>query len=307
MKYQILFFILILFSNPSISQVNVYKGPIIDVHIHAFDQERSAMFFGMTHPPTLRGETYEGVTSAEEQRIKTIGMMEKHNVVKAVVSGGTLWYDHHPEKILIGEQGDIERLRSLHAQGKLHSISELSPFYAGMKADNPMMEPYYALAEELQIPIGFHILPGGPNGGIYTVGMTKMRAYNANPLQMEDVLVNHPRMKAYIMHGGWPYLEDMKALMYAHPQVYIDIAVINWIIPEKEFHNFLKGLVDAGFGDRIMFGSDQMTWPQTIEIGINAVNNAGFLTIKQKEDIFYNNAARFFGLSDEEIKKHKGK
>jgi predicted TIM-barrel fold metal-dependent hydrolase len=83
--------------------------------------------------------------------------------------------------------------------------------------------------------------------------------------------------------------------------------VINWIIPEKEFHNFLKGLVDAGFGNRIMFGSDQMTWPQTIEIGINAVNNADFLTLKQKEDIFYNNAAQFFGLSDEEIKVHKGK
>lgn len=132
-----------------------------------------------------------------------------------------------------------------------------------------------------------------------------IRAYNANPLQIEDVLISHPDVKVYIMHGGWPYIEDMKALMYAHPQVYVDVAVINWILPLKEFHSYLIELIQAGFGDRIMFGSDQMVWPETIDIGIDAVNTAPFLTMEQKEDIFYNNAARFLELSEEEITRHK--
>ena len=107
------------------------------------------------------------------------------------------------------------------------------------------------------------------------------------------------------MHAGWPYLEDMKALMYAHPQVYVELGAIDWVLPKKEFHNFLKGLVEAGFGKRIMFGTDQMVWVETIDDAIAAVNSATFLSLDQKEDIFYNNAARFLGLSDEEIKKHK--
>ena len=42
-----------------------------------------------------------------------------------------------------------------------------------------------------------------------------------------------------------------------------------------------------------------------ISVGIESINNANFLTLEQKEDIFYNNAAKFLGLTDDEIKKHK--
>ena len=49
-----------------------------------------------------------------------------------------------------------------------------------------------------------------------------------------------------------------------------------------------------------MFGSDQMVWPDVISVGVASVNNAEFLTLDQKEDIFYDNAARFLGLSDGE-------
>ena len=97
----------------------------------------------------------------------------------------------------------------------------------------------------------------------------------------------------------------MKALMYAHLQVYVDLGAISWALRKKEFHKFLQGLVDAGFGKRIMFSSDQMQWPTTIDEAVDAVNSAHFLTDEEKEDIFYNNAARFLRLPEEEIKKHK--
>ena len=63
-------------------------------------------------------------------------------------------------------------------------------------------------------------------------------------------------------------------------------------------------LVDAGFQKRIMFGSDQMIWPETIRIAIETVEDAEFLSSEQKRDIFYNNAARFLRLSDEQINAH---
>lgn len=93
--------------------------------------------------------------------------------------------------------------------------------------------------------------------------------------------------------------------MYAHPNLYVDVAVLNWILPQEELNNYLRSLIDAGFGNRIMYGSDQMVWPELIEVGINAINAADFLSLEMKEDIFYDNAAEFLGLAPEEIEKHK--
>jgi predicted TIM-barrel fold metal-dependent hydrolase len=45
-----------------------------------------------------------------------------------------------------------------------------------------------------------------------------------------------------------------------------------------------------------MFGSDQMVWPEAIELAIEGVESAEFLSDREKEDIFYNNAARFFRI-----------
>ncbi len=39
---------------------------------------------------------------------------------------------------------------------------------------------------------------------------------------------------------------------------------------------------------------------------VDAIQSADFLTPEQKADIFYNNAARFLRLSEEEIAKHRG-
>jgi predicted TIM-barrel fold metal-dependent hydrolase len=60
--------------------------------------------------------------------------------------------------------------------------------------------------------------------------------------------------------------------------------------------------MDAGLGKRVMFGSDQMEWPETIGLAIDAINAADFLTPEQKRDIFYNNAARFLRLENVHIK-----
>lgn len=62
--------------------------------------------------------------------------------------------------------------------------------------------------------------------------------------------------------------------------------------------------MDGGYGERVMFGSDQMVWVGVIEPALKSIEQAPFLTRKQKRDIFYNNAARFLRLSPEEIARH---
>ena len=52
-------------------------------------------------------------------------------------------------------------------------------------------------------------------------------------------------------------------------------------------------MVEAGFAKRIMYGSDQMVWPGSIDVAIESIRSADFLSAEQKRDILYNNAARF--------------
>jgi predicted TIM-barrel fold metal-dependent hydrolase len=175
----------------------------------------------------------------------------------------------------------------------------------GILPDDERMEPYWALAEELDIPVAIHIGPGPP-GAIY-LGFRAYRARFHSPLTIEETLVKHPKLRVYIMHAGYPMLDDMMALMYAHPQVHVDTGVIVWSQPRAAFYRHLQGLVDAGFARRIMFGSDQMVWPGVIEPAIHAIESAPFLNQEQKRDVLYNNAARFLRLSQQDVDRHHGR
>jgi len=285
-------------------RANDYNGPIIDMHIHAYRAVNP--MFGLENKNPLTGKSYSGSKSLQSHQEETFAKFKKCNIVKAMVSNGSQWYESDTSIVLIGENhsNSVEELRDKYGEGKLDVIGEVAPNYEGILPTDERLAKYFDLANELSIPIAYHMYPGGPPGGAY-FAYPKTRAFQGKPLQLEEILFSRPNMKLYIMHAGWPYLEDMKALMYAHPQVYVDLGVISWGIPQKEFHNFLKGLVEAGFEDRIMFGSDQMVWVETIDEAIEAVNSAEFLLLDQKADIFYNNAARFLNLSEKEIKKHK--
>ncbi|MEJ8566516.1 amidohydrolase family protein [Elongatibacter sediminis] len=57
----------------------------------------------------------------------------------------------------------------------------------------------------------------------------------------------------------------------------------------------------------VMFGSDHMVWPETIERSINVKNEAPFLSEAQKRDILYHNAARFLRLNETVIARHHGR
>ena len=95
-------------------------------------------------------------------------------------------------------------------------------------------------------------------------------------------------------------------MMTYYPQLYVDLGVMLWVEPLTQRYSidFLKNAKQAGVLDRVMFGSDQMSWPHAIDISIEFLNSLDFLTENDKRDIFYNNAARFLRLSEEQITKH---
>ena len=235
-------------------------------------------------------------------RKRSLNYLVRYNIT-AVTSGAAetveQWRRAAPERIIPGlmftskDLPSIARLRALHDAGQLAVIGEIGTQYDVMAPNDPKLEPYFALAEELDIPVAVHMGPGPP--GAPYLGMA-YRMTLSDPLLLEDVLVRHPRLRLYVMHAGWPLADRMIALLYAHPQVYVDTGVIDYTQPRTEFWSYLKRLVDAGYVKRIMYGSDQMVWPDAIPAALAGIESAPFLTAAQKRDILYNNAAHFLRL-----------
>jgi predicted TIM-barrel fold metal-dependent hydrolase len=248
----------------------------------------------------------------EELLGETLAMLRRYDI-RAVTTGPleqvTKWRAAAPDRIIPAvpfdeyEKRDPQAFRRLFSEGKFAVFAEISSQYNGLSPADESLEPFFALAEELDISVGIH-MGEGPPGAAY-LWSDKYRARLTSPFLLEEVLIRHPRLRIYVMHYGSPLVDEMLSMLYSHPQLYVDVACNDWSLPRKEFHNHLRRLVEAGFGKRIMFGSDEMIWPQTIKVAIESIETADFLTREQKRDIFYNNAAHFLRLDEKGYSQHK--
>ena len=74
---------------------------------------------------------------------------------------------------------DIEWLRGELKAGRIKAFGEVLPQYLGMAPGDSRMEPYWALAEEFDTPVGIHMGPGPPGA-----------AYDSSPVPMK-----HPNFR----------------------------------------------------------------------------------------------------------------
>jgi uncharacterized protein len=312
--------------------------PVIDMHLHAEQVKKQkgapvcigAPFrdLGIHDPQNDYREVFEHALKTnlwadqflpapgtnDSLKQLTIAALKKNNVY-GITSGEIetvrAWKKEAPDRIIPAIHWDfnsalhrgltVDSLEKLFRSGEFKVFGEITIQYEGYPPSDSAFDPYLAMAERLDVPVGIHI-GCGPPGAPY-MGTTRYRARLHSALGLEEALLKHPKLRVYAMHAGWPMLDDMLATLYAHPQLYVDLAAICYMIPRKEFYYYLQRLVNAGFGKRILFGSDNMIWPQAIETGIQTINGASFLTENQKRDILFNNAARFLRLTEKEIKE----
>lgn len=312
------------------------REPIIDMHMHALAADDQGppplamcapfpeypawdpstpygdLFIASFKKPACADPIWSPTTNDDVMN-QTLAIAERRNII-GVLSGPvervSAWVKANPRRFIRGIRFQLglkdtpspAALRAMHAKGELQVLGEVTNQYAGILPDDPRMEPYWALAEELDMPVGIHIGPGPP--GAPYLGAAGYRARMHSALTIEEVLVRHPKLRVYIMHAGYPMIDDLLAVLYTHPQVYVDVGIIVYNQPRAAFYRYLQAIVDAGFTSRVMFGSDQMVWPGAIERAIAVIDEAPFLSTQQKRDIFYNNAARFLRLSKEDIARH---
>lgn len=297
MKIFVLTTMMALWAAPASTQERL---PVIDMHQHAIP----VTFWGTPDPPWFSQTPPRAQTDAE-LREATLAAMRRFNIVKAVFNGPAArvddWRAAAPNIVLRGsnfagpcDSTLVARLRNLHGDRGYEVMGEISWQFQGIAPDSAAVDACFALAEELDVPMGIHLGLGFPTA----TASTRYRAAAGKPLLLEGPLRRHPRVRVYVMHAGWPLIDETVALMTAYPQVYADISLINWLIPRPAFYDYLERLIKAGLADRLMYGSDAGVWPSAIELSLEAIDAAPFLTRELRQQILHDNAARFLRLAE---------
>jgi predicted TIM-barrel fold metal-dependent hydrolase len=307
------------------AQNSIPRQPIIDVHVHAAmsmggqpacantpaflasDPSQKEDRFGWkpvacANPllPAKTPDAYEKEVLAEMERMNVtaivMGDEKTVNQWKADAPGRVIPGTAFDRAAISGPKKDAElkRLREAFTHGGFRVMGEIGLQYEGMSPSDPAVEEYFALAEELDIVVGIHMGTGG--SGRANLSMPKFRGSMGNPLLLEELLARHPKLRLWIMHAGYPMIDNLLTLLQANSHVYVDVAGLIWSYPILEVNRYIQRIVEAGFEDRVMFGTDQLLWPNLMSQSIDIIDKAEYLTPEQKRDILYNNAARFLRL-----------
>jgi predicted TIM-barrel fold metal-dependent hydrolase len=158
---------------------------------------------------------------------------------------------------------------------------KLYPTYQGFYANDSMLYPLYAKAQELGIPVMIHT-----GSSIFSGARLKY----GDPLYIDDVAVDFPELSLIQAHGGRGFWYDRAFfLTRLHRNVYLDVAGLP---PHKLLEYFPELEKNA---DKIIFGSD---WPGLRSIGqnIGAIRSLP-LADDIKAKILGGNAARLLNRS----------
>lgn len=192
-----------------------------------------------------------------------------HFIAESVASGngrftglGTL----HPDSDNV--EAEIEEIIKLGLKGvKLH------PDIQRFCIDDERMSKVYGLCEG-RLPILMHT--------------GDSRFDFSNPNRMKPVLEKYPDLTVIGAHfGGWSVWDDATRMLSKYKNFFVDCSSSFYAMtPEKA-----RELIFAYGTDRVLFGTDYPMWD--IEAEMERFMSIE-LTDTEREDIFYNNAAKMF-------------
>lgn len=200
--------------------------------------------------------------------------------------------NRYPEKF-IGIAG-IDPLKGMNAVREIRRAYDLGlrgiavrPFMFGIPPHHAKMYPLYSTCVELDIPIWFHL---SINYGTNTMEVER-------PIYLDLVAQDFPELKMIAGHGGWPWVNEMVAVAWRNPNIYIDIAsyIPKYLSQPGAGWEPLLNFGNSILQDRILFGS---TW---LFMGLSIKELAdGVKELPLKEDVkrkwLYDNAAKLFGV-----------
>ncbi|HCD52834.1 MAG TPA: hypothetical protein DEQ34_10325 [Balneolaceae bacterium] len=308
MRTSIFVLTLLLISGCSAPQSNEsHQQPVFDIAMQGvnpawFHRAMEGVDYGIH-----RIETY-GEMAADSSDLfqKTFDQMDAFNIKRAMLSHGAYkesLLHRQPERFLGSFEPDLSLDDHSEAakifeqdilNGKYAALGELGLIYEGIPLNTKALYPYYEVAQKYNIPILIHTGFSGPNP--QQVLSPAFRIKTADPLLLEDVIIDFPDLKIVMMHMGWPFFDEALYMLGTYPNVYMETSVAIWLLNEELFNRLLRESVETAGSDKILFGTLQMAWPQVIGRSVETIRNAYYLSPEDKEAILWGNAVEMFGI-----------
>ena len=110
--------------------------------------------------------------------------------------------------------------------------------------------PIYEAIEEAGVPALFHTGHSGIGTGLPGGGGIRLKY--SNPMHVDDVAVDFPKLKIVLAHPSFPWQDEAISVALHKKQVYIDLS--GW--SPKYFPPQLVRYANTQLRDRVLFGSD---------------------------------------------------
>ena len=239
---------------------------------------------------------------------KSFEEMDAHNIRYGLLSHGVYkesFLKKQPDRFLLSFEPDLslddhkeaaQKFEEDVLAGKYSALGELGLVYEGIPLNTLDLYPYYEVAEKHGIPVLIHTGFSGPNP--QQVLSPAFRIGTANPLLLEDVVMDFPDLQIIMMHMGWPFFDEALYMLSTYPNVYMETSVAVWLLGDELFHRLLKEAVATAGSDKVLFGTLQMAWPELIGKSVQTIREAPYLSPDEKEDILWNNAIHMFEIED---------
>jgi predicted TIM-barrel fold metal-dependent hydrolase len=140
--------------------------------------------------------------------------------------------------------GAVERVRYAATDLGLKGL-KLSPPYQGFHPHSDEAFAVYAAAADHGLALTFH------QGGVF---LRSGALEYAQPVLLDKVARTFGDTPIIVAHAGQPWANETTALMFKNPNVYTDLSA-RYGRP-AQLAQILRGLVDYGVEDRVLFGSD---------------------------------------------------
>jgi len=167
----------------------------------------------------------------------------------------------------------------------LHALY-LTGFRTKLPANDKKNYPLYAKACELGIPVHIYSSLNLSTAVPYDIG---------HPRYIDEVARDFPELKIMAGVSGWPWVMEFLALGFRHKNVYLNFEThspAKMAKPGSGYEPYLFYAEDR-LSERICFATNWSTQSVPVEELIAQVE-ALPLSDKAKDNIFYNNAARFY-------------
>lgn len=269
---------------------------IVDIHMHAWPKETTNM-----HYPHRLAQLDQQVFD------DTLAQMDALDISQGVLCGPNNvtaeWCSRAPQRfiaswlpdsVILNPDEEAEKFKEAIDNQGFRGLGELFVQYFGVSANDRRFFPLYHICQERNLPVFIHT---GLNGPDYYHETPSFRVGLCDPLLLEDVAVAFPHLIIVMAHMSFPYTEQATYMLFAHSNVYLDVAVVNWCIGQAGFHRLLRQVIDTVGPDKILFGSDQMNMPQMIPVGVSAIREAPFLSEEEKRKILGDNARKLLGIN----------